>query len=121
MYTQIWNNMIIYVDIDGTICSEVFNRPKDAKDYEKHQPYKDRIDYINSLYDKGHEIHYWTARGATSGIDWTELTTKQLTEWGCKYNTLTVGKKPHFDIYICDKSYNADAWFIQEKLNIKND
>ena len=110
--------MIIYVDIDGTICKEV-KKPDGSKDYPNHKPIQDRIEYLNSLYDQGHEIHYWTARGAKSGLDWTELTNEQIKEWGCKYTSVTVGGKPHFDIYVCDKSFNADAWFTHQKLHMK--
>jgi hypothetical protein len=110
--------MIIYVDIDGTICEEV-KKADGSKDYPNHKPIYDRIEYLNSLYDEGHEIHYWTARGAKSGLDWTELTNQQIREWGCKCNSVTVGGKPHFDIYVCDKSFNADAWFTHQKLHKK--
>jgi len=105
--------VIIYVDIDGTICSEMFVRPKQRKHYEAATPFYERIARINELYDQGHEIHYWTARGATSKVDWRELTEQQLTNWGCKYHYLHVGNKPHFDMYICDKSFNSEAWFTQ--------
>ena len=40
-----------------------------------------------------------------------DVTKKQLDEWGAKYHDLQVGNKPHFDVYICDKSHNADIWF----------
>ena len=33
-----------------------------------------------------------------------ELTKSQLTEWGCKYHELSVGKKPDYDLLICDKT-----------------
>lgn len=108
--------MILYVDIDGTICREIILE-NGSKDYENHVPIPERIQYINSLYDKGHEIHYWTARGIKSGIDRRPLTEKQLKEWGCKYHGLHVGNKPHFDVYVCDKSFNSEAWFAHEKLN----
>ena len=104
--------MILYIDIDGTICTEKKVMGKSAKDYMGAKPYMDRIAVINKLYDDGHEIHYWTARGATSGKNWTELTKEQLKKWGCKYTALHMGK-PHFDIYICDKSYNSNQYFTQ--------
>ena len=47
----------------------------------------------------------------SSGIDWTELTKTQFLKWGVKYTELHVGGKPHFDMYICDKSYNAASFF----------
>ena len=70
----------------------------------------DNIEKINSLYDEGSTVIYWTARGSTTGIDWTELTTKQLASWGAKYNELKLGK-PHYDIFICDKAINTERFF----------
>lgn len=99
-------SMIIYVDVDGTICTQC-----SSKEYNLAEPDLCRIDKVNKLYDDGHTIHYWTARGTRTGIDWTDVTKKQLKDWGCKYHDLTVGQKPHFDMYICDKSVNADDWF----------
>ena len=95
--------MIYIVDIDGTICHEVF-LPSGSKDYKNHNPIYDRIEKINKLYEQGDEIHYWTARGAKSGIDYTELTTKQLDSWGCKYHHVSVGEKPLYDLLIDDKA-----------------
>ena len=111
---------IIYVDVDGTICQ---NRD-DLLDidstltYEDVKPYLDRIAMINELYDEGHEIHYWTARGCHSGIDHTELTAQQLKDWGAKYHGLHVGNKPHIDMYICDKSYNCESFFHYRKRGL---
>ena len=51
-----------------------------------------------------------------SGIDLKEFTKNQLKEWGAKYHDLDVGNKPHFDMYICDKSYNSESFF-QRTLN----
>ena len=103
----------IFVDIDGTICTQ-HEHPDFADqpvDYSLAEPITERIKIINELFDKGHHITYWTARGCKSGIDFTELTKDQLLEWGAKYSDLQVGNKPHFDMYICDKSYNAESWF----------
>ena len=95
--------MIYYVDIDGTICNEVLN-DDGSKDYARHIPIFSRIDQVNDLYDQGHRIVYWTARGATSGIDWTELTRKQLFDWNVKHHELRVGDKPHYDVWVDDKA-----------------
>ena len=103
----------IFVDVDGTICTQK-NNPNfmdQAHDYEGVEPYPERIKDINKLYSAGAHNTYWTARGCKSGIDHTELTKKQLKEWGALYHDLQVGNKPHFDVYICDKSYNADDYF----------
>ena len=97
--------MILYVDVDETICSY----PKE-RNYPLAEPISENIDKINQLYDEGHTIVYWTARGSTTGIDWTELTVMQLKQWGAKFNRVQLGK-PHFDLYICDKSINSKRFF----------
>ena len=103
----------IFVDIDGTICTQTFRPDFDDQviDYAAAEPIPDRIKHVNELYDKGHTIVYWTARGCRSGIDHTEMTKGQLLNWGCKYHDVQVGNKPHYDMYICDKSYNAETYF----------
>ena len=45
--------MIIYVDIDETICDT-----PESRNYELSSPINDRIEKINALYDKGHTIVY---------------------------------------------------------------
>ena len=90
--------MIIYVDIDGTICNT------DGADYENSIPRYKQIEKINKLYDEGHEIVYWTARGGTTHIDWSELTKKQLNAWDCKYTRIETEKKPSWDLLIDDKT-----------------
>ena len=104
---------IIYVDVDGTICDnpELPDFADRSLDYSKAKPNYARIDTINTLYDEGHNITYWTARGCHSGTDYTELTRNQLEKWGCKYHDIQVGNKPHFDMYICDKSWNSESFF----------
>ena len=105
--------MLIYVDIDGTICEEVACKGKTEAQYRSQKPFVDRIEKINTLYDQGHTIVYWTARGVTRGVDWSDMTREQLAEWGCRYHELIMNAKPHFDMYICDKSFNSEHWFTQ--------
>ena len=98
--------MIIYVDIDNTILKT------EGTDYSKCEPMLDRIEAINNLYDQGHEIVYWTARG-TSTKEYEKkltLTKKQLADWGVKYTTLKVGK-PAYDVWIDDKAWNVNNYF----------
>ena len=90
--------MKIYVDIDNTICKTT------ESDYINSKPIFDNIKKINKLYEEGNTIIYWTARGATSKIDYTDLTLSQLTEWGCKFNDLKMNDKPSYDLLICDKT-----------------
>ena len=92
------------IDIDGTICTNTNGK------YEACGPYVHRIKYVNKLYSLGHTIKLFTARGATSGKDWRELTEKQLKDWGVDYHELIMGK-PHYDIHIDDKSINAQQYF----------
>jgi hypothetical protein len=104
------------VDIDNTICS-----PTVGRNYEDAKPWHNRIDKINKLYDEGHIIVYFTARGmgrfdGDPDAAWkasqllTDLTTKQLNTWGCKYHDLILGK-PHADYFIDDKGINSNDFF----------
>ena len=90
--------MIIYVDIDNTICYT------ENSDYKNSKPRPDQIEKINKLYDEGHIIVYWTARGGHSGTDWSKHTKQQIESWGCKYNNLKMNDKPSYDLLICDKT-----------------
>jgi hypothetical protein len=101
---------VYIVDIDGTICNE-FSNQDGSKNYNKATPIKNRIKHINGLFDKGNDIHYWTARGSVSGLDHKKLTTNQLAKWGCKYTSLRVGDKPHYDIWIDDKAIWSEEYF----------
>tara|TARA_Y100000593_G_C4302946_1_gene334306 strand:+ start:1694 stop:1996 length:303 start_codon:yes stop_codon:yes gene_type:complete len=94
--------MIIYVDIDGTICTQ--DDKSDSCVYDNVKPRQEQIDKINKLYNEGNTIIYWTARGTVTGVDWLDLTRKQLDSWGCKYHDLRVGTKPHYDLWVDDKS-----------------
>lgn len=85
------------VDIDNTICIS-YN-----SDYTKSKPIFERIKKINQLYETGHTVIYWTARGMNSGKDWKHLTEKQLKEWNCKYHELWMNK-PSYDIWVDDKA-----------------
>jgi hypothetical protein len=107
--------MIIYVDIDETICGK-----SEDLDYTKAQPWVERIEYINELYDKGHTIIYWTARGSGTGIDWSLVTKKQFQDWGVRYHDLKF-KKPVYDIFIDDKNINSLDWDKFKEKTLFND
>ena len=100
--------MIYYVDIDETICIY-----EDERDYPKGKPIPENIEIINRLYDEGHTVVYWTARGTVTGLDWTKLTRNQLKQWGAKYTDVKLGK-PNYDLFICDKAMNSQAFFEKE-------
>ena len=100
------------IDIDGTICREVyFMDGSGKKDYANHVPIPNRIARVNALYDAGHTIKYMTARGISSGVDYTMLTKQQLTNWGAKHHELSVGKKEHYDVWIDDKAFWSENFF----------
>jgi len=104
--------MIIYVDIDETICITNSDR-----DYTVSKPIQNNIDIVNALYAKGHRVVYWTSRGTGTGADWFHLTINQLTEWGCKYHELRMGK-PLYDLFIDDKNINVkDIDKLESYLN----
>lgn len=96
--------MIYMVDIDNTICKS------ENSDYANSVPHFDRIRKINKLHDGGHVVIYWTARGMTSGIDWTDLTHSQLSAWGCRFSELRM-QKPAYDVWIDDKAFNSEEYF----------
>ena len=50
--------MIIYVDVDETIC-----RYDGPREYPAAIPIREHINKINKLYDEGHNIIFFTARG----------------------------------------------------------
>ena len=101
------------VDIVGTICDWEAGR-----DYTLASPFLDRIQSINKLYDEGHTIKYYTARGmgryagrSDKAIEsFYAITESQLDRWGCKYHQLILGK-PSGDHYIDDKGVDVNEFF----------
>jgi len=100
--------MIIFVDIDDTIC--YYDSSNSNLDYNTAKPHKQRIQKINSLYENGNTIIYWTARGTKTGIKWFHTTLTQLNHWGCKFHELKMGK-PAYDLFIDDKNINSEHYF----------
>jgi len=96
--------MIIYIDIDNTIC-----RTLDTSDYSKSVPLIENIEKVRHLVDAGNDVSFWTARGTLSKIDWSELTLRQLEEWGVGDIPVIFGK-PYFDLFIDDRVMNVEDW-----------
>lgn len=96
--------MIIYVDIDNTICKT------NGCNYSEAIPYNDRIDTMNILFEQGNEIIYWTARGTGSGKDYSKMTIEQLNKWEVKY-TDVLFNKPVYDLFIDDRNINSYIYF----------
>ena len=97
--------MIIFVDIDETICYY-----ENERNYKLAIPMIERIEKINNLYDNGHTIVYWTARGSVTQENWFEITLSQLKSWNCKFNELRMGK-PAYDLFIDDKNISSETYF----------
>ena len=99
--------MTIYIDIDDTICTTDTSK---GYEYSNAEPIVEAIDKANELYDKGHTIIYWTARGTMTGRDWSAVTLEQFKKWGVKFHDLKFGK-PAYDLFIDDKNMNSDNWW----------
>lgn len=96
-------NRTYIFDIDGTICDTING------DYKNAVVRRDALNKINSLFDIGCKIIFYTSRGITSGTDWKEFTYNQLLSWGVKFHELIMGK-PNYDVWIDDKAINASEW-----------
>jgi CMP-N,N'-diacetyllegionaminic acid synthase len=89
-------------DIDGVLASLVADN-----DYSQSQPLAAGIAMVNQLFDAGHEIVLFTARGSKTGIDWRETTERQMRDWGVRHHRLMLGK-PAADYYIDDRAMRPD-------------
>jgi glycerol-3-phosphate cytidylyltransferase len=94
-------------DLDETLCYSPLDQPRD---YSLAQPYKKAIARVNQLFEEGHSITIFTARGATSGTDWHAVTTRQLEQWGVRHHKLIDKGKPHYDLFVDDRATNALEW-----------
>ena len=92
-------------DLDNTLCVTK------GSNYLKSKPKKKLIKLVNELYNNGHTIKIFTARYMGRSNDnkiiakklASNLTKKQLKEWGVNYNKLIFGK-PSYDIFVDDKN-----------------
>lgn len=108
--------MIIYVDMDDTLCEYTDPIHRQHMMYQNAVPKRTNIQLINKLYDQGHHIAIWTSRGVVSGIDWKALTEHQLQKWDVKYHTVDC-TKPCFDLFLDDKALNSLYHFDEEWIN----
>jgi CMP-N,N'-diacetyllegionaminic acid synthase len=84
-------------DVDGVVATLTPDNQ-----YDLAVPLTANVRLINLLYEQGHKIVLFTARGSASSIDWTTVTRNQLRAWGVKYHELLFGK-PAADYYIDDR------------------
>lgn len=102
------------IDIDGVIAMlEPDNQ------YDRTVPIRQAVEAINTLYDKGHRIILFTARGSLTGIDWRDTTKTQMDKWGVKYHELLFGK-PAADYYVDDKALLPESLYIMASENIQD-
>lgn len=90
--------MIYVFDLDGTLCTQPDG------EYSRAEPYPERIEKVNRLYDEGHLIYIDSARGSRTGINQDQFTEDQLKRWGVKYHILRTGVKFFGHQYIDDKA-----------------
>ena len=98
--------MIYCFDLDGTLVTEHMTKGADSN-YNLAEPIPSAVEKLQELWNDGHEIIIMTGRGIRSGIDQTELTEKQLKDFKIPYNRLVMNQKPHADVFIDDKGWNA--------------
>lgn len=99
-------------DLDGTLCTNTNGN------YEFAEPILKRIEKVNQLFEDGHNITIYTARGMSTFANnpvkayekYYSLTENQLKKWKVKYHNLFLGK-PAGDIYIDDKGVNDADYF----------
>lgn len=95
-------------DIDGVIAMK-----RGDLDYAQAGPNERMIEIVNKLHEWGNEIILFTARGYVTGIDWYEITRKQMELWGVKYDELHMGK-PNADYYVDD--HMLDLQFLYDEF-----
>lgn len=101
--------MKIAFDIDNTL---VEGKPSEEIFTAKGIP--EMVNIINKLYDDGHEILIYTARGMTRlngqahliASEYFIKTKEQLDSIGIKYHSIVFGKL-NYDVLIDDKAFNA--------------
>lgn len=104
-------HLIYCFDLDETLCHS------ENKNYFSATPISEMIQRVNHLYDIGHKIKIFTARGMGkfSGDiekvkkEYLELTKDQLYNWGVKYDELILGKQS-YDFFIDDKNLTLDKF-----------
>jgi hypothetical protein len=109
--------MTIYLNIDDTVC----DMPEGQVDYSLASPINKNINKINKMFDKGHQIIYWTDREspnrepyrAIKGSEFIkesvnarvcrETSRDQLKKWNVKFHEIRFDL-PNFDIMVSSKA-----------------
>jgi CMP-N-acetylneuraminic acid synthetase len=96
-------------DLDGVIAQLAPDN-----DYTRAEPYGPGVAMVNRLHELGNRIVVYTARGAATGLDWTDTTREQLERWGVRHHELRFGK-PAADYYVDDRMISLatlQAWLV---------
>ncbi len=102
----------ICFDLDGVLCTQT------TGDYENARPKRNAIETVNRLHDEGYRIVIHTSRFMNrhnGDVDAAiregfELTSRQLMEWGVKFDKLYLGK-PAYDTVVDDRAvFFTEDW-----------
>ena len=105
-------------DLDGVICKNNKYKNSNLINYNKSKPIRTAVKVINELYDSGHKIVIYTARGMTrynGNISLvkkklSKLTINSLKSWNLRYHKLVFGKI-YYDFIIDDKAIDyKQSW-----------
>ena len=100
--------MRLLIDIDGTVLTQ-----QAPGEYEKAVPLPGAIEAVNSLYDAGHQIVFYTSRNFRHMRE----TQESLQEFGFKFHHVAFGK-PHGDVIVDDRAMGFTEWSdILPRLN----
>ena len=94
------------IDIDGTILTQ-----QKPGEYDKAMPLLGAVYSVNKLYERGHQIVFYTSRG----YKYMQLTIKQLKDFGFKFHHVSFSK-PHADVIIDDRAIPFSSWSLIRKL-----
>lgn len=107
---------VFVFDIDDTIITRPVGLNHLGLDKYNHcTPMVDNIKIVNDLYDSGHEIILYTARGMfvlNGNVEHVydalyDLTIQQLKDFNVKYHKLLLGKL-YYDYWVDDKAINVN-------------
>lgn len=116
--------MVYAFDLDDTLCirDKKFEELGVGK-YKYCIPLPEMVNKLNRLYEQGHTIYIYTARGmsqfngdvAKVYNQLYTLTLNSLEEWGVKHHGLVMGKL-HYDLLIDDKAIGKNQFskFVKE-------
>ncbi len=79
-------NKVMLIDIDGTICDDIKN--EESHLYATANPIEGSLQIVNSWYDEGNVICFFTARESKD----RQVTEDWLTQNGFKYHSLIMDK-----------------------------